>query len=193
MLRHILCLVVGLFIVLRADAQEVSGQVTIAESDHGEHDFVPLARQLATAAGLADLRTATLASDAIEVRMYSGFGISGTRLLRLSNAGGSWTAEEYDVSRLSQPTGPKDKTASEDWQASWRTALAAGLTELPPVPRRTQTRVIEDGFSIVFEIRIGATYKALGADNPDLYCSEDDRAFLAVAEALAGRQPRCPE
>jgi hypothetical protein len=69
----------------------------------------------------------------------------------------------------------------------WAAGLTAGLSSLPPFPHRGETdMVVSDGWSAVLEWWNDGAYHVSGADNPDAFCSPDDRRILRVLEAILG-------
>lgn len=63
--------------------------------------------------------------------------------------------------------------------------------ELTPVPVRKSSQPVDDGFSLVVEVRAGQRHWNAGADNPDMFCSADDQRIMEVANALLGRSLSC--
>jgi hypothetical protein len=71
------------------------------------------------------------------------------------------------------------------WAARWTEAEAAGIWALPTSPQRESTNLfVADGWSVVLEIANGATYHISGADNPQVFCSADDRQIVTVIDIL---------
>ena len=154
---------------------------------------VPAAHALADSLGLPDLRRPLPDSGDVELRLWEGWGLTGITLLRLRRMGGHWSAERYVIDRR-QDWRPGPLPDSVDWAARWRQTVAAGLFELPRWPSRPlkdQERVIEDGTLWLVEAQRGGHYWLAEADNPELFCSADDRRLLAVVRALEGGSAGC--
>jgi hypothetical protein len=136
---------------------------------------------------LTDLRLGPSAGATAELRVWHGFGLWGVALYSLRLEHGAW--HEYQLyptqgdslARLQRtdtlPT-PVDR---------WSAGVRAGLLSLPPFPDRGVTnKVINDGYSAVLEWWNAGAYGVSGADNPDAFCSPDDRRILRVLGAILG-------
>jgi hypothetical protein len=168
-----------------------SGVIAVVPPDSGEHDFVPFAREYGQRLGLPDLRHATLAPDDLEVRLWSGFGLTGVHLLRLERQDGRWRATEFHPDRVGSDSLGRAFPDSVAWVQRWMRAIDAGLLALPAVPQRNDPRMIADGHSFVVEYRLQDRYGTAGADNPAIYCSADDRQLLRVVGELLGQVEEC--
>jgi hypothetical protein len=53
--------------------------------------------------------------------------------------------------------------------------------------------MVSDGWGVIIEVASGTRYHITGADNPQVFCSEDDRRLLTVVDALLpGVAWHCP-
>lgn len=140
---------------------------------------------------LPPLEGARLPEHDIEVRIWYGFGLASTQLLRLERKGGRWTATHYQ-SRYSNGTLPLPTVLPDAaWSMRWAVALENGLLTLPRFPEARGRRVIEDGTSYIVEILEGTKYYVAEVDNPEVICTEGDQVFLAAIAPLLNRDLNC--
>lgn len=149
-------------------------------------------RPAAEALKLPELATASRRGVKRELRLWTGFGLTGVALLVLRETGKGWTGTDY------YPVGEKHaprklEVPSDSAARLWRAAVDAGLESLPPEPRRPPTDLfIDDGYSVVIEWADSTGVHATPAANPDVFCSPDDERIMAVVRAVFGRPaPRC--
>jgi len=153
-----------------------------------ETPFLDVIRDASARLHLSDLRTASRGAGP-ELRLWDGFGVGGVQLLILRETPSGWRAfysAHVDGDSIERITALPD---TAEWAGRWRSAVKAGLLRLPPYSARDSAAfLVMDGFSAVIEWFDGSRYGVSGADNPDSYCSRDDRQFIAVLTAIRNHQ-----
>lgn len=141
----------------------------------------------ARTAKLASLR-APLPEDALELRLWGGFGLSPLEGFRIRRDGARWSASYFgtrferghfeDYTRgLAQP--------KSGWEGAWHRLVRLGLLELPDAERAGCSTRVNDGYSYVVELNVERVYRTYMYDNPDESKCADARRMLAIAEAVA--------
>ena len=148
------------------------------------YNFADLVREGTISQNLPRLANRT--GRAKELRLWYGFGLFGTGMIRLWQDSTVWHAcrfpAEGEVSRGAVPA-----LASDSVAALWQAAVDSGLLRLPRFPDRGDNiGMVMDGHSWVLESYDGRKYRVAEADNPDSFKSKDDRRVVAVAEAIVG-------
>jgi hypothetical protein len=146
----------------------------------------------AAALGLGDLATAPQRGVVHEVRLWSGFGITGVALLVLRETAKGWTGTEYYP--VGQGQAPRRRRVPADSAAKlWRAAVDAGLLRLPTEPQRPPSDLfVSDGYSVLIEWADSERTGSSAAAHPDVFCSPDDQRVLAVLRALMNPYaPKC--
>jgi hypothetical protein len=149
-------------------------------------------RPYAAAIGLQDLATASQRGVLHEVRLWTGFGLTGVALLVLRETAKGWTGADYYP--VGQARAPKRlRLPPDSTQKLWRAAVDAGLRQLPIEPQRVpSTLFVDDGYSVLIEWADSTRTGVTAAVHPDVFCSADDERILAVVRALVGRYaPTC--
>ena len=133
------------------------------------------------ALGLGRLRTVKLPADALEVRIWEGFGLQQLEgfILR-RNPGGDWSAwhvpEQY-LPRLSRARGV-------DAKEIFRQLVDLGLLTLPDHTTLPDEAVVLDGTGYVIELHDGESYRTYLYSNPSYQDWPEAEAVLAIAEIL---------
>jgi hypothetical protein len=154
------------------EASETTTQLGNAAADLGIREYTQLL-------GLPELSGTPLPRGEIELRIWHGFGLTGTRLLRVQRHAGTWRATEARIARRGYQA-LESVPDTLDWSERWEQAVAAGIYQLAPEPVRRGAQPRDDGHSYVVEVREGPRYWTAIADNPHVFCSDDDRRLLAV-------------
>ena len=168
-------LVLSIVLVAAAGAQTQPGPPSPFEST-----LKYFARQL----GLPDLRNGIPAGDA-EVRIWSGFGLTGETLIRAVRHGGRWVITRHDDPSSPTPNAFQPWIADSVWRRRWTRTIADSFAALPQTPRRPDPWLfVDDGWGVVIEAAEGKHYHIAGADNPQSFCSADDQRMLRVIAPL---------
>ena len=142
---------------------------------------------------LPSLHTGPAAATRTEVRLWDGFGLTGIGLfIAREDSAGRWRFWTLEPPLEDRRGRLRRLRPDSTWTIRWRAALAAGLLELPPGPRRAPSDYfVSDGYSAIIETWIDGRYHAAGADNPAAYCSADDQRFMTVLHLLGGPELQC--
>jgi hypothetical protein len=143
-------------------------------------------RALGARLHLRDLE-AGVPADEREVRVWSGFGVTGIQLHRAIRVKNAWTATE------SPNVGGTTPLPLEPAQllSAWSDALLDSLAVLPPAPRRPlEASLVDDGWIVVIEVARGGKYFMLGTDHPDRFCTRDDQRLLRVVSSVVPNFPK---
>jgi hypothetical protein len=149
-------------------------------------------RPYAAAIGLQDLATASQRGVLQELRLWTGFGLTGVALLVLRETAKGWTGTDYyPVGHTRAPR--RLRVPADSTEKLWRAAVDAGLLALPIEPQRLpSTLLVDDGYSVLIEWADSTRTGVTAAAHPDVFCSADDERILAVVRALVGRYaPTC--
>lgn len=120
-----------------------------------------------------------------ELWVWDGFGITGTALTVFRQNGLTWHRQRYELTSQGDARSSFVDPDSLDATRRMTSAFGLGLLRLPSRPVRPRTNmVVSDGWSVIVEGFIGDRYFALGADNPNVFCSPNDRELFRVATAL---------
>jgi hypothetical protein len=153
--------------------------------------LVQYTRPYAVELGLNDL--AAPPNGALrELRLWTGFGLTGVALLVLHETAKGWAGTEYYP--VGQARAPRRRPVPADSAAKlWRAAVGAGLLALPAEPQRPPSDlVVDDGYSVLIEWTDSARTGSSAAAHPDVFCSPDDQRILAVVRALMDPYvPKC--
>jgi len=149
--------------------------------------FFESVNKRAQMAKLPSLR-APLPEDALELRIWGGFGLSTLDGFRIRRDGARWSASYFgtrfgrgrfeDYTRgLAQP--------KSGWEEAWNRLVRLGVLELPDAERAGCSGRMNDGYSYVVELNVERVYRTYMYDNPDASKCADARRMLAIAEAVA--------
>jgi hypothetical protein len=176
-------------LVLVATSRPVGAQDSARRTD--SQWLQDVTRYYAAALKLPDLATAPRRGIMHELRIWTGFGLTGTALLVLSETPKGWTGTDY------YPVGWKQKPKrqrlpADSAKALWDAALSAGLLDLPAEAPRSPLTHVNDGFSVLIEWVDSTRTGTSAAAHPDHYCTPGDLRILAVTKVLLGRYaPQC--
>ena len=179
-------------ILAAAIASSTSAQIVGTNADsipRGLTSYFESFDEGARAAGLAPLRETALRPGEREVRIWTLIEISSTReLYRLTEAEGRVRGERFHISPASTAMsywlkGSCDELPTAEsvqacrvrfvkaprWERVLRTAEANGLWKLPdPSTLPPPKMILNDGWTIAFELRDGPRYRAVLYNNPGL-------------------------
>jgi len=156
-------------------------------------EVIPLmwaVRERANELGAGNLRGNPPVPGLRELRLWYGFGLYGTGMIRMWESPSGWRVCQYlaegEILRDSSAATRQSPIPSEDIAQVWKQAVAEGLLELPPAPRRPKGSMqVADGHSWVLEWYDGKRYGAAGADNPETFESPDDQQLEKVVDQIA--------
>jgi hypothetical protein len=141
--------------------------------------------------GFKPLRAAVIKPGNLEVRIWTGFGISGMGGTIIQRVGDKWSAVT-----LSDPQGtrmingkrvkPSSNKAPDtiDWAQTWEKLEYAGIENIRDDSEIPHCGAILDGVSYVVEIAKEKSYRTYMVANPQLQRSEDGDRFLHVISII---------
>ena len=189
-MRSVVVVALALLLTSSVSAQDTS-QHRSRLSPPTETPFLEYVRTAAVRLSLADLREAQPGAQR-EVRLWHGFGLFGVELVIIREASPAWRAYTVDPDNSDSTPHFAPLPDTTDWGKRWWAAVNAGMLQLPPYPHRDPPHFgALDGYSAVLEWFDGTNYGIAGANNPDAFCSSDDRRIMAVLNALALHSLRC--
>ena len=124
---------------------------------------------------LKRLKSKTLPQDDIEIRVWSGFGITVLQGFILKRNSGEWSAVDLDweVSenrkgkRDLKPVDKKVDAPKYGWDTAWQRLVDAGILTLPDAEKIDCSGNTTDGFSYVVEYKLQNKYRTYMYDNPE--------------------------
>ena len=185
-------LLLTLFTAQTAAGQSVGQESTFAGSDPPDVPMLWSVRQIEAQLHLPALANGPPPDTETEVRIWSGFGLTGVDLFIVrQDFDGQWRF--FGSSEMDRNPDSTLKHLADDstWAARWTAAKAAGLTHLRSSPRRSDQLITLDGYSMVVEWVAAGDHRVIGADNPDAHCSPDDSAFMAAGNVLFPDHWKC--
>lgn len=146
------------------------------------------------AVGLKPLRTATLPADAIEVRMWAGFGLNGEHAWIIERKKGVWRGLTLGAARPNSKSTLTPVSPQVPWEETWTALLAKRLLTLPDfasLPLSSDR--VNDGVSLVVEVFAEGRYRTFMYPNPQAFdhpeCREVEALYAAAGRAfVAGAQ-----
>jgi hypothetical protein len=147
--------------------------------------------ELTVRLGLKPLRSTEIQSGDLEMRIWSGFGLTGQRGFILRKSGDKWTSFS-----LSDPQGThiingrpveasiKKGPKRTDWPQKWERLIQSGILEIKDDSQIPHCSVVLDGIGYVVEIAKADYYRTYLVDNPDSQRSEDGDKFLHLLPIL---------
>jgi hypothetical protein len=115
------------------------------------------------------LRSMDLGPDAIEVRVWSGFGLMGIQGKRIRRVGQKWTGYLLiDGSNEKKISYNREFPLGPEWEAEWEKIRNLGILTLPDSSTLPDEIGVLDGVAYVVEINDGAHYRTYRYSNPSL-------------------------
>lgn len=141
--------------------------------------------------GLKPLRSAKIKTGDLEVRIWSGFGISGNRGLVIKRLRNRWSVFSLSDPQGTEsingiPVGPsiRSEPGGTRWAGIWGKMEQAGIAEIRDDSEIPHCSVVLDGISYVVEIAKADYYRTYMVGNPQIQRSEDGDKFLRVMSVL---------
>jgi hypothetical protein len=118
--------------------------------------------RLATEAGENSLREATLPSDWIELRVWFGFGLTGTNSFIVRRQANKWSAFELRENWREKQVERREIRPPAKWESAWTSVCEAGLLTLPDFSTLPPDGVsVNDGSCVVIETLVEGRYRAI--------------------------------
>ena len=141
---------------------------------------------------LKSLRSKALPKDDLEVRIWSGFGITLLEGFVLKRTAGEWSAVdlgwELSGNRKGKRTVKLDKkldVPKSGWDAAWQRLVDAGILTLPDAGKINCSANMNDGFSYVVEYKLKNAYRTYMYDNPDDAECDEAKRMVEINKIIA--------
>ena len=123
--------------------------------------FFKTINERAREAKLPDLRSTSLAKDDVEMRMWSGFGLTELRGYVVKRLDGEWSASLLTRSRSKKRISNQGSqiVPKSGWEMFWQRITDEGLLILPDSSQLSDGGLDPDGMCYVVEIRSGPSYR----------------------------------
>lgn len=146
-------------------------------------------------AQLPILKLKALPNNDLEVRVWSGFGITALRGFVLKRTSGNWQANHLDGIVFRERKSKKELKKEErkldqpksGWDNAWQKLIDAGILNLPDPEDSSCRGDSLDGMSYVVEYNFNNTYRTYMYDNPEiasLHCPEY-KPMLEINQIIA--------
>jgi hypothetical protein len=154
-------------------------------------DWVPIffrsINRRAELAQLSDLKSASLPENDLEIRVWSGFGVSALRGFVLKRQGGHWLAAHIPSIKPSDPNSHHavPVVPRSGWEQLWERITEDGILTLPDssqLPGGDDS--ILDGVSYVVEINMNHTYRTYMYSNPRHHDSLEAKRMVNIIDTL---------
>ncbi len=174
-----------------AFAEPLFSQTRIIPNDGWVKIYFESIDDLTNRMGIKPLRSAEIQPGDLEVRIWSGFGLSGYGGSIIKRVSGQWSA-----SLLSDPQGTrgingrpveasiKEWTGDTDWAETWGKMEQTGIEKIRDYSEIPRCGSVLDGISYVVEIAKADYYRTYMLGNPQLQRSEDGDKFLRIKSIL---------
>ncbi len=145
------------------------------------------------ASKLGRLKSKSFLKDNLEVRIWSGFGLSLLKGFVLKRTAGEWTAEDLDWEvfenrkgkRVIKQVDRKLDVPKSGWDAAWQRLVDAGILTLPDAEEINCSSVSPDGTSFVVEYKLKNTYRTYLYDNPNPAKCDEAKRMLEISKIIA--------
>lgn len=145
------------------------------------------------ASKLKSLKSKSLSKDDLEVRIWSGFGITLLQGFVLKRTTGEWSAVDLDWEVSENRKGKRDEkeldkkldAPKSGWDAAWQRLVDAGILTLPSATEINCSGDTLDGISYVVEYKLKNTYRTYMYDNPDNAKCDEAKRMLEINKIIA--------
>lgn len=142
---------------------------------------------------LKRLKSKVLPEDDLEVRVWSGFGITVLQGFILKRNSGVWSAVDLDweVSenrksmRDLKPVDKKLDAPKSGWDAAWQRLVDAEILTLPAAEKIDCSGNTDDGFSYVVEYKLQNKYRTYMYDNPEYAKCDEAKQMVKIKKIIA--------
>src|SRR5262245_4998535 len=131
--------------------------------------------------GWTPLRQVEIPNGSIEVRLWSGFGLSGLDGLLLRRDGNQWLGLYTSNGVKAREVHPKTS-----WNALWKRVEALGILTLPDSSTLPGEQMVLDGISYVVEINDGKVYRTYYYGNPQYQVWPEAENIIEIVKTLKG-------
>lgn len=142
---------------------------------------------------LKRLKSKPLPGDDLEIRVWSGFGLTLLEGFILKHTAGEWSAVDLDweVSenrngkRNVKPLDKKLDVPKSGWDAAWQRLVDAGILTLPDAEKIDCSGNSVDGISYVVEYRLKNKYRTYMYDNPQYAKCDEAKQMVRINKIIA--------
>jgi hypothetical protein len=144
---------------------------------------------------LKSLRSKALPKGDLEIRIWSGFGISLLEGFVLKRSAGEWSAIDLDWEVTEKSNGKRDikqvdkklDVPKSGWEAAWQKLVDAGILTLPDPEDSNCRGDTVDGMSYVVEYNFNNTYRTYMYDNPEVAIKDcpEYKPMLKINQIIA--------
>ena len=142
---------------------------------------------------LKRLKSKTLPQDDLEVRIWSGFGITLLEGFVLKRTSGEWSALDLDWEVIEKRNGKRDikpldkklDAPKSGWDAAWQKLIDAGILTLPSATDINCSGNTLDGFSYVIEYKLKNKYRTYMYDNPEYAKCDEAKQMVKINKIIA--------
>lgn len=151
--------------------------------------------RIAANAGLQSLRAARSAETShIELRLWVGFGLTGTKAFVVQREAGKWSGREIQEDPFRKTAETKPFSPSKlNWDGAWAAVVEKKLLTLPDFSTLPQSGYnITDGGALVVETLVDGKYRTYmyensrHFDNPE--CREVEALYATFQREFMGRE-----
>lgn len=141
---------------------------------------------------LKRLKSKTLLQDDIEIRIWSGFGITVLQGFILKRSSGVWSALDLDWEVFENRKGKRDvkpvnkklDAPKSGWDAAWQRLVDAEILTLPAAEKIDCSGNTVDGFSYVVEYKLQNKYRTYMYDNPDVAECDEAKQMVKINKII---------
>lgn len=130
--------------------------------------FFKTINKRASEARLPDLRSSVLTGNDLELRMWSGFGLTELRGYLVKRVDGHWSGQLLLPSNSKRPSAKEieEITPKSGWEVFWARITQEGLLTLPDSSQLPDGAIDPDGIAYVIEIRNSEGYRTYMYQDP---------------------------
>lgn len=137
---------------------------------------------------LTSLRSKPVRPGDIELRVWSGFGITALQGFVLKREAGVWSAVDLDWevldgrngTREMKPVANKLDAPRSGWEPAWLKLVQEGILNMPSAEKIDCSGRTEDGISFVVEYRVQNEYRTYLYDNPQYAKCDEAKQFIRI-------------
>lgn len=141
---------------------------------------------------LTDLRSKALPETDLEMRLWTGFGLTNLNGFVLKRTGGEWSASRLKWESIQtgknkfkvKPVDEKLGVPKSGWEAAWQKLVDAGILALPDAEAIKCSSNLEDGTSYVVEYNLENSYRTYMFDNPQNADCAEAKRMLKISELV---------
>lgn len=158
-----------------------------------EEDYFKEINARARFSRLLPLKSKIIAHGDLEVRIWSGFGLTLLQGTILERTGGRWSAKRLAGAAPGDRRERTDENLPEPtsgWERLWAGLQDAGVLILPSVEKINCPAVpVSDGFSYVLEYKVEGEYRTYMYDNPDMAACDEAKRMTRIIEIIIEEFP----